>query len=126
MGTGTQLGRVRGLGAAKSGAHHWWVHRLTSIANLVLVVWLLASLLMLPMHDFVSMTDWIKQPLVAVPLLIFVANLFHHLRAGLQVVIEDYVHQEGAKIAALVLLNAYVIAGAAVGIFCVLKIAFGA
>ena len=126
MGTGTQLGRVRGLGAAKSGAHHWWVHRLTSIANLVLVVWLLASLLMLPMHDFVSMTDWIKQPLVAVPLLIFVANLFHHLRAGLQVVIEDYVHQEGAKIAALVLLNAYVIAGAAVGIFCVLKITFGA
>lgn len=126
MGTGTQIGRVRGLGAAKSGAHHWWLHRLTAIGNLLLVIWLLASLLMLPMHDFVSMTDWIKQPLVAVPLLIFIANVFHHLRAGLQVVIEDYIHHDGYKVAALVLLNAYVIAGAAVGIFCVLKIAFGA
>ena len=126
MGTGTQIGRVRGLGAAKSGAHHWWLHRLTAIANLVLVIWLLASLLMLPMHDFVSMIDWIKQPLVAVPLLIFIVNVFHHLRAGLQVVIEDYVHQDGTKVAALVLLNAYVVAGAGLGIFCVLKIAFGA
>ena len=126
MGTGTQIGRVRGLGAAKSGAHHWWLHRLTAIGNLLLVIWLIASLLMLPMHDFISMIDWVKQPLVAVPLLIFIVNVFHHLRAGLQVVIEDYVHHDGYKVAALVLLNAYVIAGAAVGIFCVLKIALGA
>jgi len=126
MGTGTQIGRVRGLGAAKSGAHHWWVHRLTAIGNLLLIIWLLASLVMLPMHDFVSMTDWLKQPLVAVPMLILIANVFHHLRAGLQVVLEDYVHHDGAKVAALVLLNAYVIAGASIGIFCVLKIAFGA
>ncbi len=126
MGTGTQIGRVRGLGSAKAGTGHWWQQRVTALANLVLVVWLIASLVMLPGHDYHTMIDWLRQPLVTVPVVLMILSIFNHMKLGLQVVIEDYFHSEGSKIAALLALKAYAVAGAAVAVFCVLKIAFGA
>src|SRR5690606_11988058 len=72
MGRGTEIGRVRGLGAAKSGVHHWWLQRVTAIANLLLVVWFIVSLVRLPDLGYQTVTDWMAQPLVAVPLILFV------------------------------------------------------
>lgn len=121
---GTRVGRVRGLGSAKSGTGHFISQRVTAFGNLILVVWFLASLLILPGLDYGSVTGWLAQPLVAVPMILMLANVFYHLKIGLQVLIEDYLHEEGSKIFALLLLNFYAIGGAALGIFAVAKIAF--
>ncbi|MDB5683443.1 MAG: succinate dehydrogenase hydrophobic rane anchor protein [Sphingomonas bacterium] len=123
MGTGTGIGRVRGLGSAKSGSHHWWIQRLTAGGNILLILWFLFSLLRLPSLDHATVVQWIASPLVAVPLLLIVANTFWHFRLGLQVVIEDYQHDE-SRIIALVLLNFYTVGAAALAIFAICKIAF--
>jgi succinate dehydrogenase / fumarate reductase membrane anchor subunit len=114
MGTGTQLGRVRGLGSAKSGAHHWWVQRVTAVANVLLFSWLVISLLRMPGYDLETMRKWLSSPLAAVPMMLLVANVCWHFRLGLQIFIEDYVHDEGLKAAAVIALKFYA----------VLKIAF--
>ena len=123
MGTGTGIGRVRGLGSAKQGSHHWWHQRLTAGSNLLLLVWLVVSLFRLPLHDYRAMTLWLSSPVVAVALVLAVISVFYHLRLGLQVVIEDYQH-DFSRVVALVLLNFYAIGGAALAIFAILKIAF--
>ena len=119
----TELGRVRGLGSAKHGAHHWWTQRLTAAANLILLPWFIASLVMLPAYDYATMAAWMGSAWVAIPLVLLIANLFHHIRLGLQVVIEDYQHGE-TRIVLMLLLNAFVFIAAATGIFSVLRIAF--
>jgi succinate dehydrogenase / fumarate reductase membrane anchor subunit len=123
MGTGTEIGRVRGLGSAKAGAHHWWIQRLTAGSNLLLMLWFIFSLLRLPHYDHASVTTWLSTPLAAVPMMLLIASVFWHFRLGLQVVIEDYQHDE-TRVIALVLLNFYSVAMAAFAIFAVLKIAF--
>ncbi|MCA1748759.1 MAG: succinate dehydrogenase, hydrophobic membrane anchor protein [Parasphingopyxis sp.] len=124
MRAGTELGRVRGLGSARAGTHHWWLQRLTAAGNVLLVVWFVASLLRLPSYDYEVVTGWLSSPLVAVAMLLLTVNVFWHLRLGLQIVIEDYVHNEASKIGLLVLLNFYAIGGAAIAVFSILKIAF--
>lgn len=124
MGSGTGIGRVRGLGSAKSGAGHWIVHRFTAIGNVLLVSWLVLSLALLPSHDHGAVVGWLAQPLVAVPMMLMLVNVFWHLRLGLQVLIEDYVHDEGLKFGAFVLLNFYVVGAVALGLFAIARIAF--
>ena len=126
MGTGTQLGRVRGLGTAKSGTGHWWQQRVTAIGNLVLMTWFIVSLVRLPNLEYQTMIAWLQQPIAAIPLLLLIASVFYHFRLGVQVMLEDYIHHEGNKVLAMMLLNFYVIALAFTAIFSVLKIAFGA
>ena len=121
----TPLGRVRGLGSARSGTHHWWLERLTSVSTFVLSVWLIVSLLRLPDLGHAALTEWLAQPLAAVPMLLLIVSLFWHSKLGLQVVIEDYVHEDGAKLFWITLVNFLVIFGAALAIFAVLRIAFG-
>jgi len=120
----TPLARVRGLGSARTGARHWWAERLSSVATLLLFVWLIVSLVRLPLLDHGSVTEWLRDPLAAVPMLLLVASVFYHLKLGLQVVIEDYVHEEGNKLFAVVLLRFLTILGASLAAFAVLKIAF--
>lgn len=124
MGNGTRIGRVRGLGSARSGTHHWIVQRVTAIGNALLVTWLMASLAMLPLHDHAAVAGWLGQPIVAVPMMLMIVSIFYHVRMGLQVLIEDYVHDDGLKFAVLVLLNFFVIGCAATSLFSVAKIAF--
>jgi len=126
MGRATALGRVRGLGSAKSGTGHWWQQRVTAASNLILVVWFIVSLVRLPSLDHAAVVIWLRQPVAAVPMLLLILSVFWHFRLGLQVFIEDYLHEEGSKLLALLALNFYALAGAAVGVFCVLKIALGA
>jgi succinate dehydrogenase / fumarate reductase, membrane anchor subunit len=124
MGNGTGIGRVRGLGSAKHGGKHWLDQRLTAIGNLLLTSWLMFSLLVLPNFEHETLAAWLAQPSVAVPMILMLISIFWHARLGLQVVIEDYVHEDGNKFAALTALNFYVIGAAAFGIFMVAKLAF--
>ena len=121
----TPLGRVRGLGSARSGATHWWHERLTSVASLILLVWFFVSLLRLPDLSYQTLTAWLAAPLVAVPMLLLIVTVFWHLAAGLRVVVEDYVHEEGSKLFWLVLINFLSLFAAGLCLFAVLKIAFG-
>jgi succinate dehydrogenase membrane anchor subunit len=123
MGNGTGIGRVRGLGSARSGTRHWWMQRVTAAGNVILLLWFVASLLRLPALDYETVVKWLSSPLVAVPMLLFVVNVFWHFRLGLQVVIEDYQHDE-TRVGALILLNFYTVALAAISIFSILRIAF--
>ncbi|MFN4039251.1 MAG: succinate dehydrogenase, hydrophobic membrane anchor protein [Erythrobacter sp.] len=125
MGNGTSIGRVRGLGSAHHGAHHWLVQRTTAIGNVVLMAWLLASFVMLGDFGYDNMVKWLTQPVAAVPMILLVISLFWHARLGLQVVIEDYVHDTGTKFAVLSALNLATIGGGAFGIFSVATLAFG-
>jgi succinate dehydrogenase / fumarate reductase, membrane anchor subunit len=124
MGSGTDLGRVRGLGAAKEGVHHWWMQRVTAIGNLVLMLWFIFSLVRLPSLDHSSVVLWLRQPVAAVPMLLLIVSVFWHFRLGVQVLLEDYVHG-AARVLGMLALNFYALAGAAVAVFAVLKIALG-
>ncbi len=120
----TELGKVRGLGSAKHGAHHWVVQRATAIANVLLTVWLVASLVLMPNFSYEAVAEWLVNPFVAVPLILLLINVFWHIRLGWQVLIEDYVHDAGYKFAAIMALNFYVFGAAALAIFAVAKHAF--
>ena len=124
MDSRTYIGRVRGLGSAKHGGEHWLKQRLTAIGNLLLTTWFVVSLLMIPSFEHAALAQWLAQPLVAVPMILMLVNIFTHIRLGLQILIEDYVHDEGLKFATMALLNFYVIASAVFGIFVVAKLAF--
>lgn len=119
---GTELGRVRGLGSANEGAHHWWQHRLTAGSNLLLMAWFMLSLARLPAHDHATIVAWAGSAWVAIPLLLLTLSVVWHMRLGLQVVIEDYQHDE-SRIVLLVLLNFYTVAIAATALFAILKLA---
>jgi succinate dehydrogenase / fumarate reductase membrane anchor subunit len=123
MGTGTGIGRVRGLGSARHGAMHWWHQRLTAAGNLILVLYFVVSLFRLPLHDHATIVAWLSSPVVAVALILMTVSVFWHLRLGLQVFIEDYVHDDALRVAALVALNFYAVGGGALAIFSILKIA---
>lgn len=124
MGTGTGIGRVRGLGSAKHGSQHWLRQRYTAAGNLILVLWLLISLLSLGSLDHGTVVAWLASPIVAVPMMLMVVSIFYHLKLGMQVMMEDYVHDEGLKLLSLVAINFYAIGGAAVALFSIAKIAF--
>ncbi len=125
MGNGTSIGRVRGLGAAHHGPHHWLVQRFTAIGNLVLMSWLLASFVLLGDFGHASVVKWLTQPLTATAMILLVVSLFWHARLGLQVLVEDYIHDGGSKFAAIALLNLATIGGGAFAIFSVAALAFG-
>lgn len=124
--SGTGLKRVRGLGSAKSGVHHWWLQRVTAVGNLLLLAWFIISLILLPDLRHASVVAWIANPLVAVPLTMLIAISFWHARLGMQVLIEDYVPAEGTKFMLLLMSSFFLLGAGALAIFSVLSIAFGA
>ncbi len=126
MGNGTSIGRVRGLGSAKHGAHHWLIQRFTAVGNLFLLIWLAVSFLLLDDLSYVSVIGWISSPVPAIAMALLIVSTFWHARLGVQVMMEDYVHDHGTKFACLVALNFAVFAGAAFGVLCVLRLALGA
>ena len=126
MGNGTSIGRVRGLGSSKHGAGHWLQQRYTAIGNLVLIPWLMISLALLPVYDFPTLHGWASQPVTATLLALICINTFYHARLGVQVFLEDYVHEEGNAFASIALLNIVPLAAAVFGLICVLRIALTA
>jgi succinate dehydrogenase / fumarate reductase, membrane anchor subunit len=121
----SDLGRVRGLGSAKSGSHHWMHQRLSAIALIPLALWFVTSLMSHMGDSHGELVDWISSPFVTVLLLALVTSAFYHAKLGLQVVIEDYVHAEMSKMALLVAMKLAVAFGALLGVVAILKISFG-
>ena len=119
------LGRVRGLGSAKNGTHHWWIQRVTAVALVPLTLWFAVAMIKMTGAAHSAAIAWVQSPFNAIMLLLLIIATFHHMQLGLQVVIEDYIHSEGTK---LVLLLAQKLVSFALAIaagFAVLKIAFG-
>jgi succinate dehydrogenase / fumarate reductase membrane anchor subunit len=119
------LGRVYGLGSAREGAREWWVMRLSSLALVPLTIWWVAGIIRHAGASYDDFTDWVSGPVTGTLLILTIGVLFHHLAHGLQVVIEDYVHVEAPKIAALIAIKFGCATLAVAGIFAVLRIAFG-
>ncbi len=125
MGEGTSIGKVRGSGSAHSGSHHWLLQRFTAIANLGLVGWLVVSFALLPGFGFQSVHEWIVRPLSGIAIALLIVSTFWHARLGLQVLIEDYVHEAANKFACIAALNLATFGGAGFGLFCIIRLALG-
>lgn len=126
MGNGTNIGRVRALGSAHSGSHHWLLQRFTAIGNLLLGLFLLISLVGLGELSFAAVRAWAAKPVPALALGLFAISAFWHARLGLQVLVEDYVHEPANKFACMALLNLAAFAGGAFALLSVIRIALGA
>jgi succinate dehydrogenase / fumarate reductase membrane anchor subunit len=122
----TPLARVRGLGSAKEGAGHFWRQRLTAVANIFLVAFLVWLLVTLAGEDHATVENALAQPHVAIPLLLLVLSGLVHMRLGMQTIIEDYVHSEGRKVLALMLNTFFALLVGITSVFAVLKLSFGA
>ncbi len=121
----SQLGRVRGLGSSHEGAHHFWVQRVTGVALVPLVIWFVFAGTSMVGADIETFKTWVGTHYNPVLLILLILAMFHHAQLGLQVVIEDYVHGEAAKITSLILIKfaAVLIGGSA--IFAVIRMTFG-
>lgn len=117
------LGRVRGLGSAKGGTHHWWLQRVTSIALLPLTIWFAFSAALLAGASYEQTIAWIGRPWNAVLLLATIALVFHHTAAGIQVVFEDYANQEWTKLSGILVVKAICALLAIASALAVLRIA---
>ncbi len=120
------MGRVLGLGSAKEGVSHWWSQRVTAVALVLLTLWFVSALLRLGDFSHAAVVAWIALPLNAVLLSLLIGTALYHSQLGVQVVVEDYVVNHGLKVVTLLLINFLHVALAALGIFAVLRIAFGA
>ncbi len=119
------LGRVRGLGSAREGVGHWWAQRMTALALVPLALWFVAALVGLTGADHAAAREWIASPVPAALLVLLVVASFYHGALGLQVVIEDYVHHEGAKLAALIAVGGLSLLLGLAGVLAVLTVLFG-
>ena len=122
----TPLNRVLGLGSAKEGVEHWWGQRLSAVALVVLGIWFVAALIGLDNMSFDTVVNWLQAPVASILMILTLLTAVYHSKLGVQVVVEDYVHQPAVKVATLVL-SLFVHIGAAVaGVFAVLRVALGA
>ncbi len=118
------LGRVRGLGSAKDGTGHWWAQRLTALALIPLTVWFCGTVISFIGADYAAVAAWIASPVVSGLLILLIVATFYHAVLGLQVVIEDYVHSEGVKIALLLVVKALAIVLSLSAVLSVLTLLF--
>ncbi|KAA5602437.1 succinate dehydrogenase, hydrophobic membrane anchor protein [Blastochloris sulfoviridis] len=121
----TPMARARGFGSAKRGTEHFWAERVTGVALIPLTFVLVGVLVFLAGKDHASVLQWLANPLLAIPLVLAIATGTHHMKIGMQVIIEDYVHSEPIKFGALMANTFFSYALGATGAFAVLKIAFG-
>jgi succinate dehydrogenase / fumarate reductase membrane anchor subunit len=121
----TPLARVRGLGSARSGTGHFWLQRLTAVANVPLVTAFVVILASLLGRNHAAVVQILGSPFVAIVMLLFVVSVTNHMRIGMQVVIEDYVHDDVAKLACLMANTFFAVAIALASIYAILKLSFG-
>ena len=121
----TPLGRVRGLGSAKTGLHHWWGQRLSALAMIPLGLWFVAVTISLLNSDYASAREGLSGPVMATVWVLFLAALFYHAQLGMQVVLEDYLHCKAIKIGAVILMKLAFIVLGLISIIAVLRIALG-
>jgi succinate dehydrogenase / fumarate reductase, membrane anchor subunit len=120
------LGRVRSLGSAKAGTHHWYMMRMTSLALLLLAVYpILGFFVYAVFGGYSGAIDWLKSPIAATGVILFLIASFHHAANGIQTVIEDYIHCECVKTASILTVKFLAAAFAILGIIATLKITLG-
>ena len=119
----TPLSRVRGLGSAKKGTEHFWLQRVTALANIPLAVFFVSAIVAHAGADFVTVTAFLSHPIVALVMLLLILSMVWHMRLGLQVVIEDYIHKERWKFGLLIALKFLGITLGVVAVFSILKLA---
>lgn len=121
----TPLNKVRGLGSAKDGTDHFWKQRLTAVANLFLISFFVILVISMQGSSHGDVVETLRNPLISIVLLLVILSGTYHMKLGMQVIIEDYVHAEGIKFIAL-MANIFFCAFIGFGcIFAVLKIGFG-
>jgi len=120
----SSLGRALGLGSAKEGVEHWWRQRTTALLLVPLALWVVAMVIGLAGADRAAMVAWMHNPLAVVLMILLIVATFYHAALGLQVVIEDYVHAEGLKLAALLVMRLLCVLFVLRGVLAVLKLAF--
>jgi len=113
----SQLGRARGLGAARAGSGGWWVERVTSIALIPLTLWFIGSAISLEGATRADVSAWLHAPVPLVLILCLIVATFWHMEIGLRAVVEDYVHHEAARMASLLIIRGLCIV---VGLFCII------
>ena|ERR1700760_3834513 len=116
------LGRARGLGAAHSGSHHWWVERVEAAALVPLTIWFIFALLRLIGASRQAVIEWLSSPISLVLMLLLIGTTFHHLSLGAQTVLDDYVHQPAAKLWSVLAVKGACAVAALLCIVAVLKI----
>jgi succinate dehydrogenase / fumarate reductase membrane anchor subunit len=119
------LAAARGLGSAKSGTEHWWAQRVTAVALVPLTIWFVVSLIAHVGAPYEEVRAWIGAPVPAVLMICLVVAMFYHAQLGLQVVIEDYLHREPVKLAALLAVKGAAVFLSLLGVFSIARIAFG-
>ncbi|NJD31853.1 MAG: succinate dehydrogenase, hydrophobic membrane anchor protein [Gammaproteobacteria bacterium] len=119
------LGRVLGLGSARGGSSHWYAQRVTAVALVLLGIWFVGSLATLDGGSYEQVTGWLGSPLNSALALLLVVVAAYHAGLGLQVVVEDYVSDNGTRAAVLVAVKFALVVAAVVGALAVLRIAFG-
>lgn len=117
--------KARSLGSAKEGVGHWWHQRLTAVAMVPLVLWFVISLICHLGDSHAEMVAWLSRPMVALMMILTVATTFLHIDQGVRVVIEDYVHHKGAKLASLIALRLACVFFGTGGVLAVILIAAG-
>jgi succinate dehydrogenase / fumarate reductase membrane anchor subunit len=115
----TPLGKVRGLGSARRGTETFWLQRLTAVANVPLVIFLIFSIVSHIGADYGTVRAYLAQPLVALAMLALVISAAMHMRIGLKEIIEDYVHDDGLKIMVLLLATFFAVG---IGLACALAL----
>jgi succinate dehydrogenase / fumarate reductase membrane anchor subunit len=121
----TPIGRVRGLGSAKSGTGHFWHQRLTAVANVPLTIAFIVILVSLLGRSHAAVVQILGSPLVAIVMLLFIGSITYHMKLGMQVIIEDYVHDEKWKFAAVIGNTFFAIAVGLAAIYAILRLSFG-
>ena len=121
----TPLGKVRGLGSARDGTHHWWMQRVTAIANLPLMIFFIIFIIAHVGASRAELVAAIANPLIAILLSLTMISVLWHMRLGLQVVIEDYVHGVAAKLAAILANTFFTAALGVAALYAILKMSFG-
>ncbi len=120
----TPLSKVKGLGSAKEGTTHFWHQRLTALILIPLVLWFGFSIASMPV-EHATLTGWVRQPAVAIALILLILSTFYHAQLGLQIVIEDYVSTHSTRTVSIVLSNFMCLLFAIIGVVAVLKISLG-
>jgi succinate dehydrogenase / fumarate reductase membrane anchor subunit len=121
----TPLARVLGHGAARSGTGHFWRQRLTAVANIPLTIAAIIIMITLLGRNQSAVAQILGSPLVAIIMLLFVLSVTMHMRIGMQVIIEDYVHDESAKLTLIMANTFFAVAIALASAFGILKLSFG-